>query len=213
MCVLTIVSVLLMLASEGSAQKPKVWKAEVDRVFEEAQRFHLGIERPTNLKQAIDLYKQVLKLDPNHTDTYYNLAGIRFAQNRYDLAVKNYKQVIKLAPEDGHSYNNLGTIYERQGKAKLARRLYQRAIQTDSSVAMGYYNLARLYSQEGKTEKAMSLLEKALSIEPDNSTFLNQHARLEGELGKISNTTVGLVVGALAGVILLYSVLAKVKGV
>jgi len=196
-----------------SAESPKVWNAEVNRVFEEAQRYHLGIDRPVNLKQALDLYDQVLKLDPSHSDTYYNLAGIRFAQNRYDLAIKNYKEVIKLQPGDGHSYNNLGTIYERQGKDKLARRLYLKAVQTDSTVAMAYYNLARHYSQDGELEKAKSLMVKALQIEPDNSVFVKQHARLEGELGKLSNTTVGIVVGAFAGVVILYSILAKAKGV
>jgi tetratricopeptide (TPR) repeat protein len=208
-----VLVIALLFTPIVSAQNTKVWKVEVARVFEEAQRFHLGIERPTSIERAIDLYKQLLKLDPNHSDTYYNLAGIRFEQSRYDLAIKYYKQVIRLQPDDGHSYNNLGTVYGRQGKAALARRLYLKAIQSDSTVAMAYYNLARFHSLDGEMEKAMSLIEKAIKIEPDNSIFVKQHARLEEELGKLSNTTVGLVVGALASVIILYSVLTKVKGV
>ena len=132
--------IVLLFTPIVSAQNTKFWKADVARVFEEAQRICLGIERPTNKEQAIDFYKQVLKLDPNHTDSYYNLAGIRFEQSRYDLAVKYYKQVIRLQPDDGHSYNNFGTVYERQGKGALARRFYLKAIQKDSTVAMAYYN-------------------------------------------------------------------------
>ena len=50
----------------------------------------------------------------------------------------------------------------------------------------------------------MAQLEKAIRLEPDNPAFVNQSARLEGELGKIPNLIVLLIVAGFTGVILVY---------
>ncbi len=78
-------------------------------------------------------------------------------------------------------------------------------------MATAYYNLSRLLFKGGKLKQAMAVLEKALRLEPDNLVFVNQKARIEAELGKLSNMTIVLVVGAFAGVLIVYSVLMRTR--
>ncbi len=91
-----------------------------------------------------------------------------------------------------------------EGRPERARGLYQRAIQVDPTVGAAHFNLSRLLLKEGNAEGAMAQLEKALRLEPDNPAFVNQSARLEGELGKLPNLIVLLIVAGFAGVIIVY---------
>ena len=193
-----------LLCSVARAQQPTVPTSEAHRLFEEAQRYHLGVDRSVDIRKAVQLYESAIARDPDHADAHYNLAGICFEHKRYDLARKHYTEVAKLRPGDGHTYNNLGSVHEMEGRPERARGLYQRAIQVDPTVGAAHFNLSRLLLKEGNAEGAMAQLEKALRLEPDNPAFVNQSARLEGELGKLPNLIVLLIVAGFAGVIIVY---------
>jgi tetratricopeptide (TPR) repeat protein len=181
-------------------------------LFEEAQKFQLGLDRPVDIQKAYDLYMQVTQLDPEHRDAFYNLAGLCFQHKRYDLAGKYYRKVIQLDPQDGDAYNNAGTVFEKQGNLKQAHRLYRKAIQVDSTVAVAHYNLARMLFRDGEREAALIELNEALRYEPDNPVFVSQSARLEGEMGKISRTTVVVVAAVFVMGLAGYALLAAKKG-
>jgi tetratricopeptide (TPR) repeat protein len=161
--------------------------------FTEAQRYHLGINRPRNAKKAAELYKQAIRENPRNNDARYNLAHLYFVRKRYDLAAKSYREVLRLDPEDADAYNNLGTIYERQGKIKAAAKLYLKATKTERPVPAAYYNLARYYMEEGSEERA----QKAIALEPENEQFIKLHSKLLGDLGRLSDATIGYVVAGL----------------
>ena len=193
-----------LFCTSAGAQQARESSGEAHRLFEEAQRFHLGVDRPVDIRKAVQLYEAALVRDPDHADAHYNLAGICFEHKRYDLAQKHYTQAAKLRPGDGHTYNNLGSVHEIEGRKERARGLYKKAIQVDPTVGAAHYNLARLLLKEGDGEGALAQLEMALRLEPDNPAFVNQAARLEGELGKIPNLIVLLIVSGFAGVVILY---------
>lgn len=165
--------------------------------FTRAQRYHLGIDRPRDTRRAEELYKQAIRENPGNTDARYNLAHLYFLQKRYDLAANAYREVLKRDPDDSDAYNNLGTVYERQGKVKTATRLYLKATRASRPVPAAFYNLARLYLEQGEEERARAAVEKAVALEPENEAFVKLHSKVLGEVGKLSNTTIGLVVGGL----------------
>jgi tetratricopeptide (TPR) repeat protein len=180
---------------------------ETGELFEEAQKAHLGIDRPRDVRKAIDLYLKVAKRDAKHRDARYNLAHLCFLQKRYDLAEKYYREVLKIDSKDADAYNNLGTIYERQGKIEAAERLYRQAIRVSSTIAMPHYNLARLHYGRGEEVQARAAIERALALEPENDVFIKLQAEVLGTLGGLSNTTILLVVGGFGGVMGVYTVL------
>ena len=165
--------------------------------FTEAQRYHLGVGRPRDARKAEEFYKKAIRDNPRNLDARYNLAHLYLLQKRYDLAARTYRDVLKQDPEDSDAYNNPGTVYERQGKPKSAVKLYLRATKTKAPVPAAYYNLARIYLEEGDEDKAKLAVERAIALEPENEAFIKLHSKVLGDAGKLSNTTVGLVVGGL----------------
>lgn len=165
--------------------------------FTEAQRYHLGIDRPRDTRKAAELYKKAIQENPKNKDARYNLAHLHYVQKRYDLAAKSYREVLKMDPKDSDAYNNLATMYELQGKIKAAAKLYLKATKTERPVPAAYYNLARLYLEEGDDERAQLAIARAVALEPENERFIKLHSKVLGDSGRLSNTTIGYVLGGL----------------
>ncbi|MCZ6636161.1 MAG: tetratricopeptide repeat protein [bacterium] len=198
----------------GNAQSLRGTQAEVKQLFEDAQRYHLGIDRPVDLPRAYQLYQEVVKRDSRHRDAYYNLAHICVTRKRYNLAVKFYRRVIGLDPEDADAYNNLGTVLDRQGKPDQARKMYEQAIRLKRDLGIAYHNLAYLILEEGDEDRALRIVEEGLKVSPDHPELVMLRSRIMGHTGKISNVTIGVVVCAFVGVLVVYHFLvAKSSGV
>jgi tetratricopeptide (TPR) repeat protein len=186
---------------------------EVEALFEEAQRFHLGLDQSVDYSRALSLYKQVIQAEPNHKDALYNMAHIFIAQKRYDLAISHYKRVISINPQDSDAYNNLGSIYLLQGEAKSAKRAYAKAIQLNPDLAVAYYNLTFVFFKEGDKVRAEKAISEAIRLEPDNADFVKLQSQILGERGKISDWWAVAAFGGFGGFIAGYYWLFGRKGV
>jgi tetratricopeptide (TPR) repeat protein len=84
------------------------------------------------LVQAIATLQKALKaegLDESDKAPIYNALGYAyFAQEQYDLSIRNYKEAIKLEPEYVTAYNNLGHAYEQKKLTTQALEMYDKAI-------------------------------------------------------------------------------------
>ena len=119
--------------------------------------------------------------------------------------------MLKADPKDSDAYNNLGTIYERQGKIKAATKLYLKATKTERPIPAAYYNLARYYLEEGSEKKARKAIAEAIALEPENEHYIKLHSKLMGDVGRLSDSTIGYVVAGLV-VTLACGSLALYKG-
>ena len=204
---------MLLRTTEGLAQPPGASPDNVRQLFEEAQRYHLGIGREVDLRQALRYYEEVIKRDPRHKDACYNLAYLWFEQKRYDRAATYYQKVVTIDPEDSDAYNNLGTVFQRQGNLRRAKAMYVKAARLNRDLGVAFFNLANLFLLEGDEDKALLAIEQALKGEPDNPDFIQLYAKIKGERGKISNGMIGVVVSAFVGVLVVYYVFVYRKGV
>jgi tetratricopeptide (TPR) repeat protein len=82
--------------------------------------------------QAIAQFQKALKLETLEDQdlaAVYNALGFAcFAQEQYDLAIRNYKEAIKLVPNYVTAFNNLGHAYERKQLAAQALETYEQAL-------------------------------------------------------------------------------------
>jgi tetratricopeptide (TPR) repeat protein len=86
--------------------------------------------------QAINLFQKALKIDkdiePENKALIYNGLGYGyFAQEQYDLAIRQYKEAIKLFPEYVTALNNLGNVYEKKQLVAQALETYQQALKVE----------------------------------------------------------------------------------
>ncbi|MBW4539403.1 MAG: tetratricopeptide repeat protein [Myxacorys chilensis ATA2-1-KO14] len=87
--------------------------------------------------QAITQFQKAIKaetLEGQDLAAVYNALGFAyFAQEQYDLALKNYKEAVKLAPDYVTGWNNVGHAYERKQLAGPALEAYEEALKHDSN--------------------------------------------------------------------------------
>lgn len=75
--------------------------------------FGLGVAY-TNLKSyndAIEAFRQALRINPEYADAWYNLGSTYGNLNRYDDAIEAYRQALRINPEHALAWYNLGSTY------------------------------------------------------------------------------------------------------
>ena len=82
--------------------------------------------------QSISLFQKALKtkgVEPENQALIHNALGYAyFAQEQYDLAIRNYKEALKLYSEYVTALNNLGNVYERKQLTAQALEAYEEAL-------------------------------------------------------------------------------------
>lgn len=86
--------------------------------------------------QSISLLKKALKTDKNlpqeNQALIHNAMGYAyFAQEQYDIAIREYKEALKLYPEYVVALNNLGNVYEKKQMIVKAVETYRQALEYD----------------------------------------------------------------------------------
>ncbi|MBD2662967.1 hypothetical protein B6N60_00491 [Richelia sinica FACHB-800] len=83
--------------------------------------------------QAIPLFQKALKAaeeeGEDNTAPIFNALGYAyFAQDQYDLAIRQYKEALKIKPDYVVAWNNLGHSYERKKLNSQALQAYEEAL-------------------------------------------------------------------------------------
>jgi tetratricopeptide (TPR) repeat protein len=117
---------------------------------------------------AIDLFQQVVKLEPKYKDGWNNLgnAYMRLGQNQQAIAA--FKQQIANNAYDPYAYNSLGLAYEHEGKYGDAIQQFQKQIEINPLDPYAHGNLGQVYLAQKKYAEAVPELEKAVDIQPNN---------------------------------------------
>lgn len=82
--------------------------------------------------QAVTLFQKALKaeeLQEQESAPIYNALGFAyFAQEQYDLAIRQYKDALRIEPNYVTALNNIGHAYERKQLASQALEAYEQAL-------------------------------------------------------------------------------------
>ncbi|MEO0458500.1 MAG: tetratricopeptide repeat protein [Cyanobacteria bacterium P01_A01_bin.114] len=98
----------------------------------------LLLDKKLFTQASLYLQQAVKNIDDNEEEKdnaaiVYNALGYAyFAQEQYDLAIKQYKEALKLAPGYVTALNNLGHSYEKKQFTKQALESYQKALAIDA---------------------------------------------------------------------------------
>lgn len=117
--------------------------------------------------EAIDAYKQTVKIRPDYAEAYYNLGLDYGSLGRLSEEIAAYEQVIKNKPDDAEAYNNLGVAYGKFGRLPEAINAFKQVIRTKPDDIEAYHNLAIAYSSLGRWSEAIDAYKQAVRIRPD----------------------------------------------
>ena len=95
---------------------------------------------------AIDSYKNALKINPHFAEAYYNMGIAQKGAGDLEEAIESYKQALKIKPDHAEAYNNIGITLEDNGDLEGAIDSYKQAIKINSDFAEAKVNLISLLS-------------------------------------------------------------------
>jgi tetratricopeptide (TPR) repeat protein len=108
--------------------------------------YHYGeiLKQEGRIEDAVQLFEQVLKDQPNHYRAYIRLGEIAWLE--YDdvaLAEKYFLETIRINSENTWGYNRLATMYVDLGEVHNASQIYTQLLKIDSDnqAALRFVNL------------------------------------------------------------------------
>jgi tetratricopeptide (TPR) repeat protein len=78
---------------------------------------------------AKEIYKIVLKIDPDFGTAYYNLGIIYTHTEKFKKAIQCYQQAINLSPDDAKSYQNMAVAWLKYGNYQESFVAFKKAIE------------------------------------------------------------------------------------
>lgn len=126
----------------------------------------LGYHKAGRIPEAIDLYTEVLRLDPDQPYALHLLGEIAHRAGKNERAVELIERAVTLMPDLAEAYNNLGTAYQALGRLGEAEASYRRAIELKPSLLIAGSNLGAVLKAQGNVEEARRQLERVLTLDP-----------------------------------------------
>jgi len=129
-----------------------------------------------NYIKAIEAYKQVIHIDPNNANAYYNLSVTYAHLGLYKDAIEAYKQAIRIDPDRvicAIFHFNLGVAYVQLGLYKDAVEAFKQAIRIDPDYVDAHFGLGIMYLMVGDKSSALNEYKilKELDIDEANKLF------------------------------------------
>ncbi|MBO1224839.1 MAG: tetratricopeptide repeat protein [Candidatus Scalindua sediminis] len=134
-------------------------------------------------KEAIESYKQSIRIYPDFADTHNNL-GIAYGKlGMYKEAIESHKQAIRINPDYALAHYNLGIAYGDLGMDKEEIDAYKQAIRINPDYADAYYNLSIAYGKLGMYKEKIESYKQAIRINPDYALAHYNLGVTYGDLG------------------------------
>ncbi|MFQ5963146.1 MAG: tetratricopeptide repeat protein [Candidatus Scalinduaceae bacterium] len=118
------------------------------------------------LDKAIEEFKEVIEIDPEDVNAYYNLGNAYVDKGMFNEAISAYKRAIEINPEFIDAYLNLGMIYLNKDLTDEVISLYKQALKHSPNDTFLYYHLGEAYAYKERYQKAITEFKKAISINP-----------------------------------------------
>jgi len=143
-----------------------------------AQFFSRGValeEHPSTHDEAIQMYVQVLELDPYHAAAHINLGTLYYNRHNFEWAETHYRAAVACDPRYALAYFDLGNVLDETGRIEEAVAAYKTAIQLAPTYADAHYNLALAYERLQLPRRALPHWKIYLKL--DNTGPWAVHAR------------------------------------
>ena len=126
-------------------------------------------QESNNLKLAQEKFQEIIDLQRNHCDSWYNLGVINYQLDDYKEAKLNLQQAISFNSDVSSYHYLLGLICEDLKEVDTAINAYQKALEIEPDLLDVLYNLGNIYYQTiGDISKAEKCYRKIIEIESES---------------------------------------------
>jgi tetratricopeptide (TPR) repeat protein len=118
-------------------------------------------------QDAIESYKQAIKIKPDYADVYNNLGFTYSELARWQDAIEAYEQAIKIKPDYADAHYNLGITCYKLGRYQDAIESYKQAIRIKPDLVKAHYNLGVAYHHLSRYQNAIESYKQTIIIKQD----------------------------------------------
>ncbi|MFC1642412.1 tetratricopeptide repeat protein [Myxococcota bacterium] len=173
-------------AEEFARAKELLAKARADNPQDPQAPFYLGVAEQElgNNAQAIEAYREALRLDPRLTDASLNLSALLLdggTPEDASEALRVVEAALQHAPQSAELTTNRAVALGASGDFPAAAKAYGQLVAKSPEDAKLRLEYARLLSLAGDKSKALQALAKVKTS--DDPVLLTAAANLHGQLG------------------------------
>jgi tetratricopeptide (TPR) repeat protein len=130
--------------------------------------FNLGLALygKGRVDEAIQCFRDVLKVLPDDVETHNDLAVALLKSGRRDEAVVHLRQAVALRPGNAEARCNLANVLLHMGQVDAAIAEYQKTLEYQPNFAGAHNNLGIVWFQQGKLDAAIAQFRETLRIDP-----------------------------------------------
>lgn len=132
------------------------------RLIEPKAELAIVLTKLKKLEAAIDIYNEILSIDPDNYEAWNNKSKLCTSLNRWAEAAEGYREAVRLKPDNSKNYYNYAVALEESGKTEASIEAYKKAINISPDFAEAYNNLGIALSVMGKTHEALEVYEAGI---------------------------------------------------
>ena len=141
-----------------AARKPKPLRqvpVEGPRRVQDLFLAAVQAEESGEKQRAIDLYEEILRLDPAYAAAYINMGTLYFHMRQYGRAEELYRRATEADSGYALAYFDLGNVLDEMERMAESIAAYLKAIALAPRYADAHYNLALAYERIGQHRAAL----------------------------------------------------------
>jgi len=119
------------------------------------------------LDRAEAIYRQVLRLHPEHADALHLLGVVAHQRGDHEVAVKLIRRAVARNPLAPAFFCNLGVACQALKRHDEAVDHYEHALRLQPDFAEALYNLGNVLREQGRLDKAEDHYRSAAQLRPD----------------------------------------------
>src|SRR5215469_10127602 len=143
------------------------------------------LHRAGRLNEAEGRYRQILAVDPNHTDSLHLLGAIAYQRGQHETAIDLIGKAIAHNNGVADFHCNFANALAALGRLGEAETHFRRAISLDPNHAETHNNYGNVLSEQSRLEEAQFHLRRAIAARPG---YAEAHYNLANVLGKLDQT-------------------------
>ncbi len=148
---------------ESKSEKGKVKVTSlVDADYNRKKLFKKGINcmADEKLDDAVDLFQQALRIDPDSVETLMKLGYARFHLGDHNEAIRVYDKILDIDITNPEAWNLKGLVHYEQKKYAKALDEVEKAIESDPTFGMAWYNKACFLSLLNQVPDSLEALKR-----------------------------------------------------